>query len=100
MACQLSLPSISLLRPRSDAGAAPTLLRSGTRRKLMGHDVHEKSIGDLRVGEGPGRAALARQLGVARSIQLGTCAPAYRFHPVCEAVGWNGLQGEVHVGEA
>src|SRR5262249_40507429 len=97
MAWQVSLPSISLLRPGMHGRTAAPRMRAGRRWKLLGHDGIEQIRLDGPIGERRDVPALAGKRRVALPVQHGSCLPRVG-NPLREGFLRNGTQEELHTG--
>src|ERR687887_139600 len=93
IASQVSLPNISVPRPRMSPRA-----RARTGRKLLGRDRIEQRRIDRSVSERAHRFALLRKRRVARAVE---CLPALARggDPLRKRVPGYGTHHEIHVGE-
>src|SRR6476619_5173513 len=98
IACQVSLPNISVLRRWLNRRARGSSVWARAGRKLLIHNRVEQSRINRAVGEGTHVAALLAKREITRSVQ-GRSGLACPGNPLRKRVLGYGMRHEVHVGK-
>src|SRR5205823_3729982 len=99
MACQVSLPSISLLRPGMNRRTAASSLRAGSWWEFLRHDGIEEVRIDCLIGIRRYILALPGKRDVTFAIQHGSALP-HAGNPLRKGFLRHGAHKEVHAGKS